>query len=310
MPHRIAKNSILSRKMLNSIDSLKMRIKIIQGLFLILLTVLANSSFANSIEEFAMRFNAHGEWQQGGVIRAKSPLNTKDIKLNGDTLLIHEDGSFVFAFGRDAQIQNQLEYTLNTEVHKLPFTIKQRHYEIQRIDNLPKDKVNVPEEALGQIYTEYALAKQARHQLRTSNAFSQSFILPVSGIVTGVYGSQRILNGEPRRPHYGIDIAAPEGKPVIAPASGIIELVHEDMYFSGGTLILNHGMGITSTFLHLSEILVTLGEQVEQGQPIAEVGATGRVTGAHLDWRMNWFDVRFDPVLILPQREKDKLFKS
>lgn len=129
--------------------------------------------------------------------------------------------------------------------------------------------------------------------------FMQSFIWPSIGPISGVYGSQRILNGQPRRPHFGVDVAAPTGTPVRAPAAGIITLAHPDMYFSGGTVILDHGHGVSSSFLHLSRIHVQVGQRVEQGELIAEIGATGRVTGPHLDWRMNWFGQRIDPALLV-----------
>jgi murein DD-endopeptidase MepM/ murein hydrolase activator NlpD len=126
-------------------------------------------------------------------------------------------------------------------------------------------------------------------------AVFSDFIWPSRGIISGVYGSQRILNGQPRRPHFGVDVAAPTGTEVVAPAAGVVRMAHPDMYFSGGTLILDHGYGVTSSFLHLSKIHVKPGEAVEQGQKIADIGATGRVTGPHLDWRMNWHKVRVDP---------------
>jgi murein DD-endopeptidase MepM/ murein hydrolase activator NlpD len=125
-----------------------------------------------------------------------------------------------------------------------------------------------------------------------------------------VYGSQRILNGEPRRPHFGIDIATPTGTPVKAPADGVVTMVHPDMFFSGGTLILDHGHRLSSSFLHLSKIVVKEGDEVRQGDIIAEVGATGRVTGAHLDWRMNWGKERVDPSLLVPPMEAPTVEKS
>ena len=130
-------------------------------------------------------------------------------------------------------------------------------------------------------------------------AIAAFLIEAADGRISGVYGSQRVLNGEPRRPHFGLDIAAPTGSPVKAPADGVITLAHPDMYYSGGTVILDHGQGLSSSFLHLSRILVAEGDEVSQGQVIAEVGATGRVTGAHLDWRMNWYDQRIDPQLLV-----------
>ena len=135
---------------------------------------------------------------------------------------------------------------------------------------------------------------------RRPTIFLAGFIWPLQGPITGVYGSQRILNGEPRRPHFGVDVAAPTGTPVVAPADAIVTLVHPDMYFSGGTLIMDHGHGLSSTFIHLHKVLVEEGQVVKQGDVVAEVGATGRVTGPHLDWRMNLFTVRIDPELLVP----------
>ena len=143
---------------------------------------------------------------------------------------------------------------------------------------------------------------RARQTLRASSEYAKGFIWPAEGPVTGVYGSQRVFNGVPKRPHYGLDIAGPVGTPVVAPASGEVTLVNEDMYYSGGTLVIDHGQGVSSTFIHLSKIHVKSGESIAQGQLIAEMGATGRVTGPHLDWRINWFNQRLDPALVLPPR--------
>ena len=127
-----------------------------------------------------------------------------------------------------------------------------------------------------------------------------TWLRPSKGRVTGVYGSQRILNGKPRRPHFGIDFAAPSGAPVVAPMGGKIVLAHKDMYYSGGTIILDHGHGLTSAFLHLSVLSVKVGQVVSRGQKIGAIGATGRATGPHLDWRINWFEQRVDPAYLLP----------
>ena len=144
-----------------------------------------------------------------------------------------------------------------------------------------------------------ALVREARRIRRNVDDFTAGFIQPAEGVITGVYGSQRFYNGVPKSPHYGIDYAAPTGAPVKAPAAGIITMVHDDFFYSGGTLILDHGHGLSSTFLHLSEILVEQGQSVSAGMVIAKVGASGRATGPHLDWRMNWLDQRIDPQLVL-----------
>lgn len=140
---------------------------------------------------------------------------------------------------------------------------------------------------------------KARRRSEDRQDFLNTYRWPLIGPITGVFGSQRVYNGTPGRPHYGVDVARPVGATVIAPNSGVVTLVHNDMFYSGGTLIIDHGQGISSTFIHLSKILVAPGQEVETGQPIAEVGATGRATGPHLDWRMNWHGQRLDPALLV-----------
>ena len=143
------------------------------------------------------------------------------------------------------------------------------------------------------------MVSSARSRREPVTGYANGFTWPAHGRISGVYGSQRVLNGEPRRPHFGLDIAAPTGSPVYAPADGVITLAHSDMYYSGGTLILDHGQGLSSTFLHLSKILVETGTPIKQGDLIAEIGSTGRASGPHLDWRMNWLNRRVDPQLLM-----------
>jgi len=174
-----------------------------------------------------------------------------------------------------------------------------REYAIERIDGLPENKVNPNKEALARIIQESENISKARSLDDDRMDFKSSFIWPVLGPISGVYGSQRVLNGQARRPHFGVDIAAPTGTPVQAPAAGMVTYVNDNMYYSGGTLVVDHGHHLSSSFLHLEEILVKVGDRVEQGQKIALVGSTGRVTGAHLDWRMNWHQQRLDPALLM-----------
>lgn len=162
--------------------------------------------------------------------------------------------------------------------------------------------VTPPPELTERIAREAELVAKVRHRDDPRTDFLQDFIWPLSGPITGVYGSRRVYNGTPRAPHYGLDIAGPTGAKVVAPAAGLVTLAEDDLFFSGGTLIVDHGHGLSSTFIHLSKILVKPGDRVAQGQAIAEVGATGRVTGPHLDWRMNWFDVRLDPALLMTDK--------
>jgi len=220
-------------------------------------------------------------------------------------LKIAPDGSFILGFGRDAMQQQSL--TLidpdgTKHIHKL--TLKQRKYDIQKINGISKRMMNPSEDDLRRIRQEAQQVAKARQQDNDQLNFQESFIWPVVGRISGIYGSQRILNGEPRRPHFGIDIAAPTGTLVKAPAGGVVTLAHQGMFFSGATLIVDHGYGLSSSFLHLSKILVKVGEPVVQGQIIAKVGASGRVTGPHLDWRINWFKQRLDPALLVPPMPK------
>jgi murein DD-endopeptidase MepM/ murein hydrolase activator NlpD len=163
--------------------------------------------------------------------------------------------------------------------------------------------VSPDQKALERIRRENRQIAQVRAGYTESDAFRAGFILPAEGPISGVYGSQRILNGEPRRPHFGLDIAAPTGTAVIAPAAGTVALAEPDLYFTGGTLMIDHGRGITSVFSHLSALTVSEGDFVAQGEKIGEIGATGRATGPHLDWRVNWFEVRLDPALLLNDRD-------
>ena len=158
--------------------------------------------------------------------------------------------------------------------------------------------VTPPESVLARIKSENAKIAEARAQDRAEPDYLTGFVWPTVGRISGVYGSQRILNGKPRQPHYGIDIAAPAGTPVRAPADGIVTLAEGDLYYTGGTLIIDHGHGLTSAFLHMKDVEVALGQRVRQGERIGTVGSTGRSTGPHLDWRINWFKARIDPSLL------------
>jgi murein DD-endopeptidase MepM/ murein hydrolase activator NlpD len=240
-----------------------------------------------------------GAWIQGGVIIGRT-VPSAQLKLNGESVRVSPEGRFVFGFGRDAVLDNQLEIRWPDGIKELRrLTVKPRHYKIQRIDGLPPTKVNPPAEIMERIQQESAQVAQARDQNTDIAYFSSGFVWPLQGRISGVYGSQRVLNGQPRQPHYGIDIAASIGTPVQAPADGVVTLAHPDMYFSGKTLVIDHGYGLSSSFLHLNDIYVVQSQKVKQGDIIATVGATGRVTGPHLDWRMNWFSHRVDPSTVV-----------
>ncbi len=247
-----------------------------------------------------------GNLIQGGLAYGQVAPGSR-VQINGHWVHVSPKGEFILGFGRDYSSKTVLTvYGANGSKDSHTLKIATREYNVQRIDGLPDDKVNPGEEALKQIREEVVHIARARSRDDARMDFTSGFIWPVQGPISGVYGSQRILNGQARRPHFGIDIVAPVGTPVLAPAAGIVSYVNDDMYFSGGTLVLDHGHRLSSSFLHLHEILVGVGDRVEQGQEIALVGATGRVTGAHLDWRMNWHQQRLDPGLIMGEMPNQK----
>ena len=264
----------------------------------LLLALVALLAFAGaSAAQTGLRLD--GPRVQGGLLRGQvAPGST--VELGGVPVRVSRDGWFLIGFGRDAPPEAELSVAFpDGRRERRVLKVEPREYRIQRIDGLPPGKVTPrSEEDLARIRAEVRMVRKARSIDDPHTDFLDGFRWPVKGRISGVYGSQRILNGEPRRPHYGIDIAAPTGTKVLAPAGGVVTLAHPDMFFSGGTLIVDHGHGLSSAFLHLSRILVEVGERVAQGQPVAEVGSTGRSTGPHLDWRMNLFDRRIDPSLL------------
>ena len=251
-----------------------------------------------------------GEFAQGGVVRGRT-LPGAEVRLGERRLRVSETGGFVFGFHRDAGKVAVLTVILpNGQTIRRPLAVAQRTYQVQRIDGLPSSKVTPPAEVMARIRREIDLVKKARAVDSARQDFESDFIWPVVGPISGVYGSQRILNGQPRQPHYGIDIAVPTGTPIVAPAGGVVVLAEPDLYFSGGTLMVDHGHGLMSAFLHLDTIDVALGQQVAQGEVIATVGATGRVTGAHLDWRVNWFGERVDAGFLVPPMPRPEAAKD
>jgi murein DD-endopeptidase MepM/ murein hydrolase activator NlpD len=240
-----------------------------------------------------------GEFVQGGLVEGVAPPGTR-VLLNDAPVRVSPGGLFLLGFGREAAGEAVVAFEYpdgSREQRRLE--IGQREYEIQRVDGLPPRMVTPPEEVLARIREEAAQIRRARARDTALTDFRDGFAWPALGRISGVYGSQRILNGEPRQPHYGLDIAAPVGTPVIAPAPGTVVLAEPDMYYSGGTLMIDHGHGLISAFLHLSRIDVAAGQRVRRGERIGAIGATGRVTGAHLDWRINWFEERLDPALLV-----------
>ena len=246
-----------------------------------------------------------GELTQGSLLRGRLPVDASaggQVWLNDKKVRVHSSGDFVFGFGRDADLEHELKWQVgNGDVNVQTIKISKRTYPTQRIEGVESKYVSPPETVLKRIRSDNQKIAKARSTSSQLLSFTEDFILPAKGAISGVYGSQRVFNGVPKRPHFGLDVAGPVGTAIIAPASGIVTLAHDDMYYSGGTLIIDHGMGISSTFIHLSKIVVEDGQEVSQGQKIAEMGATGRVTGPHLDWRINWFSERLDPALVLSE---------
>ena len=241
-----------------------------------------------------------GQRTQGALLRGKVAPGVS-VVLAGKPVRTTEEGAFAVGFGRDAALQQQLVLSRDGETQTVPVQLEKREYNIQRVEGVPQRTVDPPPEAvLKRIRAEVAEIKKARATDTDMQAFLSHFQWPLTGRISGVYGSQRVYNGKPGTPHYGVDVARPTGTVVMAPADAVVTLVQEDNYYSGGTLIMDHGFGVSSTMIHLSEVLVEPGQAVKQGEPVAKVGATGRATGPHLDWRLNWFEERLDPETIVP----------
>jgi murein DD-endopeptidase MepM/ murein hydrolase activator NlpD len=246
------------------------------------------SSLASAVE-------LTGAAVQGGLVFGKATPGSS-VMLDGETVAISGEGHFVVGFGRDETGTRELQVTsADGSVFHKSMVVTAKEYAIERVDGLPPATVTPDPAAAARIREDARMVASARQHRDNRAWYANGFTWPAKGRISGVYGSQRILNGEPRRPHFGLDIAAPEGTAVFAPADGLVTMTHPDMYFSGGTIILDHGQGLSSTFLHLSKILVEAGTFVKQGDLIARIGATGRASGPHLDWRMNWLDRRVDP---------------
>ena len=239
-----------------------------------------------------------GPLVQGGLVRGRIAPSGLALLLDGAPVAVRADGAFVIGFGRDHPAQALLRAEGAGLALERALAIAARDYATLRIAGLPERMVAPAAADLARIRSDQAAVRAARARSSGLGGFLEDFRWPVHGVITGVYGSARILNGEPRAPHYGIDIAAPAGTPVLAPASGQVALAHPDMYFTGATVVLDHGFGVSSTFLHLQDIHVAVGQHLEAGERIATVGSSGRSTGAHLDWRVNWREVRVDPALL------------
>lgn len=243
-----------------------------------------------------------GKMTQGSLIRGKLPSGSQ-LWLNDKAVKVAKSGHFAFGFGRDAPLKQTVSWqTPDSQKQSQTLTLQKRTYKVQKIEGVASKYVSPPESVLARIKQDNAQVGAARRTNSEHLYFTQDFIWPAEGPISGVYGSQRVFNGVPKRPHFGVDVAGPTGTPVYAPADGVVTLYVADMYYSGGTMIIDHGFGVSSTFIHLSKSHVAQGANVKQGELVAAIGATGRVTGPHLDWRVNWFAERLDPALLVPKR--------
>ena len=268
--------------------------------FIVLLITLS-VSLTSAANEIMGEVTLVGSMQQGGMLVGKVVPGSQ-VSLDGVSVMVADDGNFAIGFDRDAKSDAELiVMSVNGDMTRQSLAIRQRDYKIQRIEGIAKKIMSPNEASLKRIRSEAAEVRQARAQLLPRLDFAGAFQWPLRGPISGVYGSQRVYNGVPKRPHYGVDVAAPTGTPVSTPAPGVVTLAHPDMFYSGGTLIIDHGHGVSSTLMHLSKVLVDVGDEVVPGDIVAEVGAGGRATGPHLDWRMNWLKVHIDPqLLVLP----------
>ena len=239
-----------------------------------------------------------GKFLQGHFIVGITDPDAK-ILVGKKEVKISKDGYFVFGLDRDRKFDLIITKIINGKKEVITKQVLKRKYNIQRIDGLEESKVTPPESVYKRIKKENNAIGKARAIDSDLLFFKEKFIMPVEGIISGVYGSQRILNGKPRWPHYGIDIAAKQGTMIKSSGSGVVTMAEDDLYYTGGTIIMDHGHGISTIYSHLENVLVSIGDQINQGDVIGTVGSTGRSTGPHLDFRINWFQTRLDPMSVL-----------
>ena len=269
-----------------------------------LLILFSNNCFAKEELKFFIgenKIDLEGYFIQGGYVKGKTSSKIK-IKFENRDVYLSKKNKFILGFGRDYSEVANLKFNIDNKWINKTLKIKKNKYKIQKIDGLPKKFVSPPKEIYERIIRENKLIAKVRTLNSKIDYTFQDFLLPANGIITGVFGSQRILNGKPRRPHYGIDIAAKKGSKVISPTDAIVRLSEKDLYFTGGTIMLDHGHGITSVYSHLSKVLVKKNDKIQKGDVIGLIGSTGRSTGPHLDWRINWFDQRLDPLMFIKNK--------
>jgi len=263
--------------------------KIINKLLLFL--IIFTSTQLNAVE-------FKGKFLQGHYILGITDPAAQ-ILIGKKKVKVSKEGYFVFGIDRDRKFDLTITIIKDEKKEKIIKKVLKRKYNIQRIDGLEESKVTPPESVYKRIKEENNKIGEARAIDSDLSFFKDQFIMPVDGIISGVYGSQRILNGKPKWPHYGIDIAAKQGTMIKSSGSGIVTMAEDDLYYTGGTIIMDHGHGISTIYSHLETVLVSVGDKINKGDIIGTVGSTGRSTGPHLDFRVNWFQTRLDPMSVL-----------
>lgn len=255
----------------------------------------------------AIAIELQGTLAQGGMVWGQVSPGT-ELRLDGGTVKVGSEGHFVFGFGRDAAPTARLEILYRDgKKEEKQLAIADRDFKVERIDGLPPKTVTLPPGWVEQRKVETGKVRKARRHMADNLHWFRGFIKPAEGRFSGFYGSQRILNGQPRSPHYGIDIAGPTGTPIMAPAGGIVRLAVPDFLLEGGIVVIDHGFGVTSTLFHMHSVDVEEGAWVHQGDTIGTIGATGRATGPHVDWRVNWRSVRLDPMLLISDSVSEEI---
>ena len=267
----------------------------LKKIFFLITIILAHLSIFTTI--YCAEFK--GKFIQGHFILGKTDPG-ENVWVDDQKVRVTKDGFFVFGLGRDRKYDVTITLQKKDKKEKIIKKVIKRKYKIQKIDGLPEKKVTPPKELYERIKKENKIIAKARSVNSNLEFFKKKFINPLDkAIVTGVYGSQRVLNGKPRWPHYGVDFAAKEGTEIKAMLDGTATMVESDLFYTGGTLIFDHGHGISTLYMHMKNIYVDKGQKVKQGDIIGTVGSTGRSTGAHLDIRLNWFGIRLDPATVL-----------
>ena len=244
-----------------------------------------------------------GPLVQGGLMIGQAEPGSS-VTIDGRAVRISGDGHFLIGFGRDAAAQVRLRVVSpdGSAMDRI-IEVKRRKYPIQRIDGLPPRKVTPNPEDLARIRADGAAIVRVRKQDTAKPYFLSGFAWPVKGRISGVFGSRRILGGKPRSPHSGLDVAAPRGTPIGAMADGVVALVHADMFYTGMTVMIDHGHGLSSVYAHMGAVLVEKGQWIGRGEPIGHVGSSGRATGPHLHWGVSLFSVKLDPALLVPEKQ-------